>query len=120
MISANGGILVGFTQRTYRVQLTLDSVVAYGIRGFSSIAFFTTIVELPNYNVTISNTNSSYGYGYGLVIDTGLLFNFSGSSNCSTNLTYYDHDLIIFIDNSVFTYNKLKNTSFSCLIGIFF
>ena len=120
MASANGGILVGFTQRTYRVQLTLDSVVAYGIRGLSNIAVFTTMAKLPNYNLTVNNTNSSNGYGYGLFFATGSVFNFLGSSKCSINLTYSDHDLIIFIDNSVFNYNKLKNTSFDCLIGIIF
>ena len=114
----SGGLLVGFTQRTYRVQLMLDSIVAYGIIG-SNIDIFSNSAELPNYNMTINNMNSSYGYGHGLTISTGPQYTLGGLSKCPTNLTYSDHDLIIFIDNSVFTYNK--NTTYAiCVIGILF
>ena len=97
-----GGLFFDFLQRTYRVQLMLDSMVVYGIVGLS-IGISSCIVEQPNYNLTINNMNSSYGYGHGLAIGTGPQYT---SSNCSINLTHSDHDLIIFIDNIVFTYNK--------------
>ena len=101
-----GGLAVCFMQRIYRVQLTLDCVVASGIKGLYNIAIFSNMAELPNYNLTINNIKSSHSYGYGLLIGTGTPYTFWGSSNCSTNLTYSDHELIIFIDDSVFTCNK--------------
>ena len=115
-----GGLFFDFLQRTYRVQLMLDSMVVYGIVGLS-IGISSCIVEQPNYNLTINNMNSSYGYGHGLAIGTGPQYTFGGSSNCSTNLTYSDHDLIIFIDNSVFTYNKnTDGANAICVIGMVF
>ena len=118
---STSGIFVAFMQRTYRVQLMLDSVVVYGIRGLGNIVIISNEIDKPNYNLTISNTHSSHTNGHSLHTFTRPQFAFvTSSANCPTNLSYSDHDSIIFIADSYFTNNTNYNTSAGSAVWIAF
>ena len=87
---------VCFTQRTYKVQLMMDSVIAYG--NFNgNILVCSSETNNPNYNLSVNNVHISYGFGFGLIVNTGSWSDALSSSNCSANLA--DSNLTIFINN---------------------
>ena len=95
---------VCFTQRTYKLQLMMDSVVAYG--NFNgNILVCSSETNNPNYNLSVNNVHISYGFGFGLIVNTGSWSDVLSSSNCSANLA--DSNLTIFINNSVLTRNLI-------------
>ena len=96
------GFFVCFTQRTYKVQLMMDSVVAFGSH-VGNILVCSSETDAPNYNLSVNNVHISHGSGFGLIVNTGSWSDVVSSSDCAANLA--DSNLTIFINNSVITRN---------------
>ena len=100
----SGGILIYFLQGSYSVTILLDSVIAYGNKGYGNIYIYATEHEVPTYNLTINNFLSSHANGFGLIIVSTQ----DVSKQCPSTKNM-PHDLSIAIINSKFTYNNNSN-----------
>ena len=100
----SAGIFINLLQGSYSVTILLDSVIAYGNKGYGNIFIYAIEHEVPTYNLTINNSFSSHADGYGLVI----ISTQDENKQCSSTKNM-PHDLIIAIINSKFTFNNNSN-----------
>ena len=100
----SGGILIYLLQGSYSVTILLDSVIAYGNKGYGNIHIYATEHEVSTYNLTINNLFSSHANGFGLAILSVQDVN----KQCPSTKNM-PHDLTIAIINSKFTYNNNSN-----------
>ena len=100
----SGGILLCLLQGSYSVTILLDSVIAYGNKGFGNIYIYATEHEVPTYNLMINNFLSSHANGYGLVIVSRQ----DENKQCPSTKNM-PHDLTIALINSKFTHNNNSN-----------
>ena len=105
---ANGmsseGIVIYVIQRSYTVEILLDSATLYRNKGFGNIYIVAAEHDVPIYNLTINNSISSGAYGYALATDSFL----THYKQCSTAQIALS-DSIIAIINSHFNYNNNTN-----------
>ena len=99
-LKSSGGILISLIQRSYTVAIILDSVIAYGNKGFGNI-YIAAEHDVPTYNLTINNSLSSGANGFALAITTIQ----THYKQCLA-ARYILLDSTIVIANSMFTYNN--------------
>ena len=102
--STSGGILISLLQGSYSVSILLDSVIAYGNKGYGNINIYASEHEVPTYSLMINNLFSSHANGFGLII-----VSIQDANKQCLSTKNMPHDLTIAIINSKFTHNNNSN-----------